>query len=164
MIAAFFALALSIFVGVNTVTINQDGISATWRYEPFSNAYVVTVEGLPNPPLGEAAVPISPGAGAARPSGPGLDGVYGVLQAFWPEQPDKAMRVVGCETGGTYSTTATAGPFHYDGRIVYYIGWFQVDAGIHGPVPADAWGQAAQGRRIYDRAGGWSPWPVCGLR
>jgi hypothetical protein len=155
---AFLSAAIALVAGIWSLTVTGDqGIEATYRWEPFSNAYVVELANLPAPPQVEPAP-------ANAPSGPGLDGLYGVLQHFFPEQPQKAWRVVECETGGTMSTEALAGPFRYDGRIVYYVGLFQVDPGIHGPVPKDAWGQAAQGRAIYDKAGGWSPWPICGRR
>jgi len=72
--------------------------------------------------------------------------------AGWPaDLLAKVERVVMCESSGRTTAVSPAG----------YVGLMQVAPWLHGPVPADAVGQLAQGYGVYLRQG-WGAWPVCG--
>lgn len=86
----------------------------------------------------------------------------------WPEQPAKAGRVVTCEAavGGAVNPKAFRTDQVYAGPMqIAREPWQSYFAKNYGWT----WQQLAQdmsvhfqaARIIYDRAGGWSPWPVC---
>lgn len=91
-----------------------------------------------------------------------LGEVRPLIRMTFPESPDLAVIIAACESGMT--PTAMAGPFWYQGRWVVYSGLFQIDGGLHGYSHAaltDPVVNIAAARLIYDRAGGFGPWPIC---
>lgn len=124
------------------VTITEGRCSATWIWPfPYGTRWVVRYHCDPPPPA-----PVARG------------GLMDALVHYFGPMASKMHRIAGCES--EYDTTAYAGPFRYDGRMVSYIGLFQVDPYLHGAVPGDVWGQVAQAKAIYDQYG-LSAWPVC---
>ena len=90
-----------------------------------------------------------------------------LICAAWPEQPVKAINVGLCESGlgrhpDTFRLEAVhGGPFQiarsvWEPWFLANFGWtweqVVIDPSIH------VWAS----RIIYDRSGGWSPWPFCG--
>lgn len=91
------------------------------------------------------------------------------VRAAFPEQPDKAERVIACEsTGATHPATFSLAAAHGGpGQIskVTWERWFLQQYGwTWEQVVRDPETHARALRIIYDRSSGWSPWPVCGLR
>jgi len=76
--------------------------------------------------------------------------VWEAIQVYFPShQWSTALRVSGCETGGTYNPGAIGA--HGEEGI------FQVRAIYHGAVPRDIAGQVQQAAGIWS-AYGWQPW------
>ncbi|HEY7270372.1 MAG TPA: hypothetical protein VH951_11140 [Dehalococcoidia bacterium] len=91
------------------------------------------------------------------------DRMIELVRETWPEDPDRATRILLCESGagddpGTYDLDApNGGPMqisHYTWAAYFHDGfgweWQQVVDDIHIHLAA--------ARIIYDRAGGWSAW------
>ena len=98
---------------------------------------------------------------------PALQAIAAAIVAAWPEQPAKALAVGACESSGgrdprTWDMTRVhSGPLQiaravWERYFLERYGWsweeIVMDPVIH----------ARAAREIYDRAGGWSPWPICG--
>ncbi len=74
--------------------------------------------------------------------------IIAAIEAVWPaELVPTVVRIASCE-----STMNTAARNRWSGAA----GLFQALG--HGPVPADALGQAQQALAIYEEAGGFGPW------
>lgn len=86
------------------------------------------------------------------------------IRTWFPEMADKAIAVADCESGLNPEAVNPRG-FH---------GLFQISEEHHRAAFEDVTGQqwengvhtsyynAQYARNLYDRVGGWSPWPVCG--
>lgn len=99
------------------------------------------------PLLACIALALAP-AGAAQPP----PQVTRAVTAIFGPYAAQALRVVGCETGGTYSTRARNGQ---------YLGLFQMGAYARGRYghATDALGQARAAYRYFVASGrDWSPW------
>lgn len=83
------------------------------------------------------------------------DLLWQAVNTYFPEQSAKAYRVFMCESGGNPTAVSPNG---------LYWGVAQQDVNIWGYPPPDVMGQVAKARQIYNLAGGWWPWPVCGLK
>lgn len=103
---------------------------------------------------------------------PRLDAILDGAARAWPEQPGKAQRVAVCELGADVATGAYPAAVVFDLSAVHG-GPMQIARAVWLPYFAPlTWPQLVQdlethfaaARAIYDLAGGWSPWPVCGLR
>lgn len=93
----------------------------------------------------------------------------------WPEQMAKAVAVATCESDlGRHPDTYRLDTLH-GGPFQLARQWSADGAGwerYFGEKYAWSWDQVvtdvvihvAAAREIYDRSGGWSPWPWCGLR
>lgn len=78
-----------------------------------------------------------------------VDAMQMIVADYFGDQPDKAFRVVQCESRWDPTAYNAAGP---------YVGLFQVYRGS-----TSARQNVADARRMFERRG-WQPWPVCGRR
>lgn len=143
------------------IPVGTDGWLSTWdglpslvdpTPEPGPTVLVGEVDEPIVEPVGEPVdVPVPPPAP--------VGGVEEIICAY-PWDCAKAIRVVSCETGGTFNPAAynPAGP---------YYGWWQI-GGVH------FWRPECPGDRMFDPVAntacawalyqeqGWAPWPWCG--
>jgi hypothetical protein len=115
-------------------------------------------------PKTAASTPKPPGA-TPKP-GPAYDkeDVKERIRASWPgEDPDKAVRVVDCETAGTFNPRMTS----YNGQ---YYGLWQFDSetwhrhgGTGDPRDHTPEEQTRVAWKLFE-ARGWTPWPHCGQK
>ena len=115
-------------------------------------------------PGGDPSRPADPGDGWTA---PGRDEVRAWVRATWPEAPEVALRVVGCESDDgqhpdTYDLGAeNAGPMQlnratWEAHFQAKYGWTWADvAGLGGGGLATHF---AAGREVFERGGGWFPW------
>ncbi len=89
--------------------------------------------------------------------------------AAWPEQPAKARRVAVCEMGadiatGEYPASVFDVERTYGGPMQIGRAWAKVFSArwTWDQIVNDLDVHFAAAREIYDRAGGWAPWPYCG--
>lgn len=106
----------------------------------------------PTPPPAPVSTPASRSRLPAVPQG----SVAQRIAAAWPGDDAKVLRVVSCETGGTFNPNIRS-------RSGRYWGLFQADASFraaygYGPSVEE---QAAMAWRGF-QARGWRPWPKCG--
>jgi hypothetical protein len=80
--------------------------------------------------------------------------LYGTIAAAFPEQPDKAYRVVMCESEG-YAATNTGNGYY--GLWQFDLPTWRSVGGTGLPSDASAAEQVMRARMLYD-ARGWSPW------
>lgn len=76
-----------------------------------------------------------------------LDAIDMLIYDYFRDQPEKAKRVVECESGRDPKAFNAAGP---------YVGLFQIENGT-----TNARGNVEHARAMYE-ARGWQPWPNCG--
>lgn len=145
-----------------------------WRETGEALLPEVSGEAAQDEPGGEVG---ADGAGAPEPDtlSPGCPVLaYEVQNRFapyvcaaWPEQPLKAIDVALCESGlgrhpDTFRLDAIhGGPFQIARSV--WAPWFAAHYGWSWEqVVTDPAIHVRAARIIYDRAGGWAPWPVCG--
>ncbi len=80
--------------------------------------------------------------------------LYGTIATAFPEQPDKAYRVVMCESGG-YAPTNTGNGYY--GLWQFDLPTWRSVGGTGLPSDASATEQVMRARMLYD-ARGWAPW------
>lgn len=125
------------------------------------------VEPIPAPTPAPTPKPIAPTAVQERPAAVAAPAVvpeprveasretlYGAIAAAFPEQPDKAYRVVMCESEGHAATNTGNG---YYGLWQFDLPTWRSVGGTGLPSDASIQEQVMRARMLYDKRG-WGPW------
>ena len=147
MIAAFFTSAVLLIAAWSQTVTGGAGITATWRWEPFSNIYVVTLDGLPP---ATSSVDSTPAVGGSPAAGTAVTARDIVCAHFPTTQCAFAVRVFMCESRLNPAAVGRAGE---RGSAQIHPIWFET----YGVPPAGLDGQMEQAARIVADVG-WRHW------
>lgn len=115
------------------------------------NEYPPRVQSEPPPPVVASEVPLQLSVD---------EPLWDVVSEFFPRQPEKAMRVVMCESRGVPTVVS---PLGYHGLWQFDITTWRGVGGTGLPSEASIQEQTYRARILYDMRG-WQPWPVCGKK
>ena len=140
------------------ITQTTSTVDAVPSPEPIAEATVV----VRAPAVATAVVDVPTPVTSSAPTAPALEprtaptnaSLYSVVAAAFPEQSDRAYRIVLCESNG--NPAASNGVGHYSLWQFDVQTWRSV-GGIGLPSAASVEEQVLRARTLYERRG-WSPW------